>query len=295
MSRKGFVSLELAALALAIAAAGCGGAAAVTGSEPPPEPVVVGGNAAVQGSVQGASDLKVGVVGMSLSASVDEEGQFALTGLPAGSVTLRFTGSGVDAKVAVDGLQNGLVTSVDVSVSGAEAKLTTPPRCEPTADTFFTGVLESISETSLVVAGRKVDVTQLKKVWRGNRRIQFSELAVGEKVKVWGTLRADGVVLAEEISALSNGDDTWVDFTGPIESIKASMRETTGTGTCIYSCVRPTLVVKGTLVYTSESTAFQRASDGSKFDPSELRVGQTVQVTGWKKPDGAVRAAGIRL
>ena len=100
----------------------------------------VAGNAVVQGTVTGASaGLQVGVVGTPLVAPVDEEGQFALAGVPRGTATLRFEGSGIDARVPVPGLQDGLVTSVTVHLSGGTAQLSGTPSCTPTAETFFSG------------------------------------------------------------------------------------------------------------------------------------------------------------
>jgi hypothetical protein len=288
MRRKRFVFLSLAGLAMVLAAAGCGGSSAITG---PDAGAPAAGNAVVQGTVTGAgAGLQVGVVGTPLVAPVDDEGQFALAGVPAGTATLKFEGAGIDARVSVPGLQDGQVTSITVKVSGGSAQLTGTPNCAPTADTFFSGTLEQMAGTRLVVAGRTVDASEIKKVWRGNRRIQLSDLQVGEKVKVWGTLRGDGVVVAEEIAALTSGpgsdSETWVSFKGVVESVGASaldLHENPNPGS------HPTLVVKGITVRTNGETKVKR-SDGSPMSASEIKVGQTAAVEGWKKADGSVRA-----
>lgn len=289
MRRNRFVCLSLAGLFVALLAAGCGGSSAVTGPETASP---VAGNAVVQGTVTGASaGLQVGVVGTPLVAPVDEEGQFALAGVPSGTATLRFEGSGIDARVPVPGLQDGLVTSVTVHLSGGTAQLSGTPSCTPTAETFFSGTIDSIAGPRLVVAGRTVDAGQVKKVWRGERRIQLSELQAGEKVKVWGTLRGDGVVLAEEIAALTTGPgstgETWVSFTGKVESVGASSLDVQGNPN-----VGSNLVVKGITVRTDAQTKVKR-SDGSPMSLGEIKVGQTATVEGWKKTDGSVRATQI--
>ena len=239
-----------------------------------------------------SAGLQVGVVGTPLVAPVDDEGQFALAGVPSGTATLRFEGSGIDARVPVPGLQDGLVTSVTVQLSGGTAQLTGTPSCTPTAETFFSGTIDSIARPRLVVAGRAVDTSQIKKVWRGERRIQLSDLQAGEKVKVWGTLRGDGVVLAEEIAALTTGPgstgETWVSFTGKVESVAAASLDVHG---------QPQrgpdlLVVKGITVRTDAQTKVKR-SDGSPMSVGEIKVGQTATVEGWKKADGSVRATQI--
>jgi Domain of unknown function (DUF5666) len=291
MRRNLLVSLflSLAGLAISLAAAGCSGSSSVAGPDAAVAPAA--GNAVVQGTVTGAgAGLQVGVVGTPLVAPVDEEGQFALAGVPAGTATLKFEGGGIDARVSVPGLQDGLVTSITVQLSGGSAQLTGAPNCAPTADTFFSGILEQMAGTRLVVAGRTVDASQIQKVWRGERRIQLSDLHVGEKVKVWGTLRGDGVVAAEEIAALTSGPgsdgETWVSFTGVVESVGASALDLHGnpnTGS------HPTLLVKGITVRTDGGTKVKR-SDGSAMSASEIKVGQGVAVEGWKKADGSVRA-----
>jgi hypothetical protein len=281
-TRAGLLSIA----GLALAAAGCGGSAGVTAVEEPP--AFVAGTAAVQGTVTGASaGMRVSVVGTPLSADVDEEGQFAVSSVPAGTITLRFEGAGADARLALSGVQDHQVTSIDVTVSGSEARLNNAPTCGPTADTFFTGQIDSISGTRLVVSGRVVDASQVRKVWRGNRRITLDELQVGEKVKIWGMLRSDGSALADEIWALTSGDETWTTFTGRIESISNGSQT-------IASCTNPTLVVSGRTVFTGSNTAFKR-SDGTTYDPAILVVGMTVYVEGWKRADGAVRATLVRL
>ena len=98
-------------------------------------------------------------------------------------------------------------------------------------------MIDSIAGPRLVVAGRTVDASDVKKVWRGERRIQLSDLQVGEKVKVWGTLRGDGVVVAEEIAALTTGPgstgETWVAFRGKVESVVALDAASGVHGSCV--------------------------------------------------------------
>jgi hypothetical protein len=284
MRRERFVCLFLAGLAVALAAAGCGGSAAVTGPE---AEAPVAGAAVVQGTVTGAgAGLQVGVVGTALVTEVDDEGQFVLSSVPAGTATLKFEGGGVDARVAVPGLQDGLVTSITVQLSGGTAQLTGTPNCTPTAETAFSGVLEQIAGTQLVVGGRRVDASEVKKVWRDGRRIQLSELQVGEKLKVWGTLRGDGVVVAEEIEARTPGGPTgWVEFRGTVESVSASALDV------YHSCETPTLVIAGRKVKTDGTTRF-KWSDGTALSPSDIQAGDKANVAGWSK-DGYVLAERI--
>jgi hypothetical protein len=279
MRRTRFVCLCLAGLAGAVLASGCGGSAAVTGSD---APLPATGAAVVQGTVTGgATGLQVGVAGTSLATELDQEGQFVLSGVPAGTATLTFQGAGLDARVEVTGLQDRQVTSVAVQLSGGKAQLTGVPNCGSSAETAFSGVLESVSGTTLVVGGRTVDASQVAKVWRDGKRIQLSELRIGEKLKVWGTVRGDGTVLAEEIEARTPGGGNpggWVDFRGTVESIADTAADVSR------SCETPTLVVAGHTVKTDSTTRF-KWSDGSALSPGEIQVGDRAAVAGWNKGD----------
>jgi hypothetical protein len=290
MRRKHLVCLFLAGLAAVLAAAGCGGSAAVTA----PEESLATGAAVLQGTVMGLqSGLQVGVVGTPLVASVDDEGQFALARVPAGTITLKLEGAGIDARVSVPGLQDGQVTSIKVQLAGGSAQLAGTPNCAPTAETFFSGMLESIAGTRLVVSGRPVEVGPSVKVWRGDRRATFDSLQVGDKVKVWGTLRGDGVVVAEEIQALTTEPGptgwTWVVFSGVVESLKASSLDLHANPNTPSPSSYPTLIVKGVTVTTNADTKFRR-SDGSTCSGSDVKAGHTVTVEGWKRTDGTVKA-----
>jgi hypothetical protein len=303
MRGSGFVRLLAAGLAAALVAAGCGGkGASVTG----PDEVPASGSAVLQGGIVGAgftssstgsvhalssgSGMTVSVVGTALSTAVDEEGRFVMSGLPGGTATLRFEGGGVDARLTVPGLVDGQVLSIEVHMSGSSAELGSSPTCAPSAETHFSGALESIAGTRLVVAGRTVDASAVRKVWRGDRRIELADLQVGEKVKVWGTLHGDGIVMADEIIALttegSSGGMTWVTFSGKVEAVRSSSLDLhsnpNGGG-------YPTFAIGGVTVVTSSETKF-RASDGGTLAPSDVKVGQKAEVEGWKRADGVVKA-----
>jgi len=290
MRRKHFVCLFLAGLAAALAA-GCGGSGAVTAPEAGASAT---GAAVLQGTVMGSqSGLQVGVVGTPLVASVDDEGQFALAQVPAGTVTLRLEGAGIDARVSVAGLQDGQVTSIKVQLAGGAAQIVGTPSCAPTAETFFSGMLESIAGTRLVVSGRWVEAGPSVKVWRGDRRSTLDSLQVGDKLKVWGTLRGDGVVVAEEIQALTTEPGptgwTWVVFSGVVESLKASSLDLHANPNTPSPSSYPTLIVKGITVTTNADTKFRR-SDGTTCSGSDVKAGQNVTVEGWKRTDGTVKA-----
>ncbi len=296
------VCLVLAGLASVITS-GCGSSSAVTGADEQP----IGGSSVLHGALlapgissaaaapgvsaqSGGGGWVVSVAGTSLSSEVDEDGRFVLAGVPAGSVTVKVEGPGVSAQVTVSGLVDGQVTSVEIRVTGGNAQLVSAPKCTPSAETYFSGSLDQAKGTDLVISGRRVDASQVVKVWRGERRIQLSELEVGEKVKVWGVLQGDAVVRAEEIAALTTGTNsqkTWTTFSGKVDSVEGKSFLPNPTPSSY-----PTFYVAGRKVKTDTGTQF-KWSDGSPLDASQIRAGDNAYVEGWKLPEGYVQATRV--
>jgi hypothetical protein len=242
-------------------------------------------------SLSDGSGWTVRVEGTALSAAVDEEGEFILSGVPAGTIMLVFEGPGPTAHLTLSGLLDGQVLSLQVHISGGTATVISPTSTTPTKDTKITGLLESVSGTHLVVAGHPVDASRVRKVWRGNRRIELDRLDVGEKVKVWGTLGGDGVIVAEEIKALAtDSQDELTAFKGRVQSVGFSALDVDASPNGSY----PNLVVAGRHVRTSASTKF-RWSDGTSLNPHDIKVGDKAYVEGWKKPGGAVSATKVKV
>ena len=289
--------------------AGCGKSASVTGSSEP----AVAGNAVLLGTVQGvgfaaapvdaATHQSSGGTGYTVTVvgaaggtvEIDEDGRFVLAGLPAGAVTLRIEGGGVSAQVTVQGLVDGQVLTVEMKLTGGTVQLTGSPTCAPVvADAFFSGDLESVSTAQIVVSRRVVDVTKLQKVWTPGGRAQLSDLRVGDRIKVWGTLRGDGVLVADEIVSVTNdAGETWFSFKGRVDGVSGSgaraLDDVHGSPNAGYS---PTLSIAGKTVYTSGSTKF-KWSDGGTLDPREIKVGQTAYVEGYRNKDGALKASSV--
>ena len=300
------VSLFLAGI-VGVLESGCGGSSALTA---PDEPKAGASGASVLhgavlapgissaspsaefGAESGAGGWVVGVAGTSSSSPLDQDGRFVLTGVPAGSVTLKIEGPGVSTQLTLSGLVDGQVMSVEIEVTGGTARVNGTPKCSPSAQTHFSGTLDQAAGSQLVVGGRKVDASQIAKVWRGERRIQLSELERGEKVKVWGTLRGDGVVVAEEIAALTDGSDkskVWVTFSGRVEAIEGKSLLPTPTPT-----TKPGwIVVAGRKVKLDSGTQL-KWSDGSGFEGA-IQVGDVAAVEGWSLPEGYVQATRVLI
>jgi len=288
VSRSFFSSL---AAALVLAAAGCeSGDSSVTG---PPPSLPAAGSAVIQGTVEGGAGassvhasssatgaLRVSVVGTPLVAETDSDGQFVLAGVGSGQVTLRFEGTGIDARLTLSGLVGGQILTIHVHVAGTSAQLTSPPANQPTHDMKFSGTIESVSGNRIVVAGRTVEDQGNTKCSRGDYKITFGDLKVGDKVTVWGTLQASGIVVAYEVAA--EGPSRPKDPKGQTVSFKGKVDSVTP------------LFVAGLKVRTDGGTRF-KWSDGTALDPGQIKVGDQAYVEGTKLDDGSVQASKVMV
>lgn len=77
----------------------------------------------VSGSSMPRAGLTVSVAGTGISTVTDSQGRFVLSGLPGGSVTLQFQGSGVNATLTLSGLESGQTLTITVRVSGSDAEV----------------------------------------------------------------------------------------------------------------------------------------------------------------------------
>jgi hypothetical protein len=274
-------------LAVGLLAAACGGGSPVSGPDALPT-----ASASIEGTVEAAASaspmaaLKVSVVGTSLSTSSDNVGRFVLQGVPVGQVTLRFEGSGTDARLDVSGLSAGQTLSLRVSVSGSQASLRPGPSPSPSPspenenenEQALRGTIASISGSNLQVAGKTVATDGSTRIRRKGQTIPFGDLKVGQTVEVEGQTQANGSILAKSITVEDDEpeNEAEVSFTGTIQSISGS-----------------TLMVAGKTVATDGNTRIRRKGDTIAF--SDLKVGDKVEVEGTQRADGTILAKKISL
>jgi hypothetical protein len=196
----------LAIGALALAGAGCDSDGSLTGASGGPAgatlegSVEAGGSAAAAsgGAAAAAANLRVSVVGSSVSATTDAGGRFVLMGVPAGVVTLRFEGDGVDARVQVTGLEEGRVFMVTIRIVGQTATIVSGPSVHEEA-AEFTGTIEDMQNANLLVSGRRVR-TNAHTVFGPTGSVRsVADLKVGDVVLVRGWQLIDSAVLAREV------------------------------------------------------------------------------------------------
>jgi len=114
---------------LVLSLARCGGSSTPTS----PTPSSGGGAAVVAGTVNrtsggAAAGLTVSVVGTSASAAVQGSGAFELSGVPAGSVQLRFKDATVDATTQLQNVTADERIQIQVNVSASTATIVAEER-----------------------------------------------------------------------------------------------------------------------------------------------------------------------
>jgi len=217
-------------------AAGCG-------KQAPVEPTTtsssssVGLGATISGAVMSATGsttasvhtmavagLMVSVTGTELSTGVDASGQFVLKNVPGGDRQLRFTGGGVDAQVALAGVQASEQINLSVSLDGASATVESSSRAAgSTVD--LEGRVESLPPTtaaaSFVLAGTTVQTTGGTQFLRGDQPGTFSDLALGLRAHVKGTA-SGSAVLATLVQIQNTNADLPVEVNGVVQAFSGS-------------------------------------------------------------------------
>lgn len=200
-------------------------APATTSSSAPASPSATNGSATISGTVLGISStaslikaqritLTVTVSGTTVASSVDDNGRFTLTGVPAGTIDLHFMGTGVDAHLRVDGVAEHATLVITVRVNGNDAHVEDNHPGDDDNDgedkdghegndaevngTIAAGSLSgSCAANSLAFA---VGTTKVKT----NASTQFKDtscaaLKTGDSVEVKGARQTDASVLATRV------------------------------------------------------------------------------------------------
>jgi hypothetical protein len=79
-------------------------------------------------STTGATTLRVSIAGTNISTMVDGAGQFTLSDVPSGTVTLTFTGQNVSASITVNNVSVGDEIRIDVRLNGSVARIESEDR-----------------------------------------------------------------------------------------------------------------------------------------------------------------------
>jgi hypothetical protein len=291
MTKRSRPFLLLLAAGLTAATVACGGGSSpITGPDAPAAAVPPAAGATIAGTVQaggsasgdvGASSvsgLRVSVSGTTLQTTTDGSGRFTLSGVPSGRVELRFEGPGIDARLALDGVQAGQTLAVTVRVSGSSAS-----KIDDGSEVELRAKVDSVGASSLVVGGRTVRVDGSTRLLdRNDAPIPLSSFKAGDFVEAEGYPQTDGSLLAKKVKlededGAGTGAGQDVEFTGTI------------------SAVSPTLVVAGRTVATDGSTRYLGRRNETLTYTDVVKTGNRVEVEGHAQADGSVLAKKIKL
>jgi len=292
-ARSRFAFLMVVAVACGSAACGGSGSPSVTG------PSAIGGNTAagagatINGRVNGGSGLPqmaslttaattttgltVTVAGTSISVPVGSSGEFTLRNVPAGNITLLFSGSGINASVSLTvGAQEQI--QIAVTVSGTNARVESEHRSggdDNRAEVDGRITEANATARTLRVSGTLVTVPADATIRRGSAPLSFADLKVGDEVEVLGTRDSTGLKASRiEVKAARIGD---------LSEREGLVSGLTGT------CPALTFSVGSTKVTTDGTTFFE---DGTCAD---VKNGTEVEVKGRPQTDGSILAALVEL
>jgi hypothetical protein len=143
--------------------------------------------------------IKVTVVQTGQSTETNQAGQFVIT-VPAGTVTLRFEGRGLNAELEIGGLVAGQTLTITVHASGSHADLDDGKgEAGPHDSCFAAGAKAEVEGLISAKAADSITVTQQGKgdflclfssstrIRKGNRTLTVEDLAIGGRVHVTGT------------------------------------------------------------------------------------------------------------
>jgi hypothetical protein len=240
--------------------------------------VAAGSIAAVFETSGAGAGMTVSVEGTTVQSTVNGAGQFVLANVPPGLVLLRFSGACAIAGLALVSVNAGVSVSVTVVVDGDTALLQEKTQGNARE---IEGRIESIDGSTLIVAARTVTVSGATVIRHGETPLTASELAVGQRVHVKGTVTGTGETASTAATLIlvqNMNTDLGVNLEGTVSGL-------TGTASAFE------FIVKGRTVRGTADTEFK---GGKSPAFSGLANGRKVHVQG-SQQNGFVQASRITL
>jgi len=285
--------VKTTALTIVLASAVCFGACGQNASSPSPtgpspaSPATpspgISGSATISGTVAAASGgassgwapastggLTITVSGTNVTATVDGSGHFVLNNVPPGSVTLHFTGSGVDATLTITDVATNDQIQLTVEVSGSSASIADEEHDGHDSRSELEGTISAIDTAAgtLTVRQTLVTVPAGTPIRHGSTTLTFAQLSVGERVHIKGTRQGSGVVASEvnvqNMQAVPPPQGTEVH--GTVSALAGT-------------CPSLTFTVGSTTVVTSASTQFKGEACSALANGASVEVKGTAQGT----------------
>jgi hypothetical protein len=219
----------------------------------------------------------VAVDGTGLSTVTDGAGRFSLTGVPAGDVSLRFSGPGVNAQLRLGGVAERQQVEIQVAVSGSSARVTSEHRSSPDNRVEQRGTVSALAGTCPSLAftvGTTTFYTDASTRFEHGRCVDTRN---GDRVHAEGARQADGRVLATEMEFEGDEDDDDDNDRDEVE-VRGLVSGLAGT------CPALTFAANGVQIVTNASTRFEHGTC------ADTRNGDHVEVEGSRQADGRVLA-----
>jgi len=225
-----------------------------------------------------ALTLVVTIEGSKLQATVDADGNFTLTGVPAGNVKLRFRGTGVDSIVIVPSVEGGQTITIVVSIkSGSdEGELEADDRSGTAGGLRqLEGRVDAVPPVTapgtFVVNGKTV-VTNASTVFTDHgSSATFSNVAVGVRVHVAGTPSGDTLVASTVMIQNTNAALPVV--------VNGIVQGFTGTTSSFSFTVDGTLVKGDTTTSFNGNSAFADLANGKRVEVKAVQGNGFVTAT----------------
>jgi hypothetical protein len=252
------------------------GSSAVLASAQFPLAVVV----AVPLANSSSTTVTVSIVGSDITSTVDGNGNFTLSNVPAGTVSLRFQGKGSDATLTILGVEPDDRLQISVTLNGNSARLESRQSSKNGRGVEVNGRIDSINAgaRTLLVGGQSVMVPPSTIIRHGNQTFTFADLRAGDHIQAKGT--RDGATLVASEIKVETGDEDEDDDNDDNE-LRGTISNFTGT------CPAVSFFLGSTKVITTASTKFE---DGGC---STLRNDLRVEVEGSRANDGSLVASKV--
>jgi len=301
MTTRDRVLLWVSCAALAASTIACGNSMSATGpSNSSGSGAIISGRVNVSGSAalnvaarfplalsvavplanSSSSTVTVTIEGTNISSTVDGNGNFTLTNVPAGTVQLHFQGRGADAMLTISGIQSNDNLQITVTLNGRSASLDSRNSSSSNNGVLVNGRIDSIvvATRTLRVGADTVTADNSTTIRHGNQTFAFTDLRVGDHIQVKGTRDGSSVRATEIKVETGDGEDDGDNNNSTAQGTVSGLGGT---------CPSVTFFIGSTKVTTSLSTQFEDVTCLT------LANSMKVEVKGTRANDGTLMASKV--
>jgi hypothetical protein len=215
----------------------------------------------------------VSVVGTTITTVADGAGRFSLTNVAPGDVQLRITAPGTDATVPVTQVQASQSVDLVIVVAGSTATVDSDVRSgggQGELEGRVEALPPSTPALTFKAAGRTIKTTTSTQFTEGSFTRSFTDLQIGERVHVTGTVSGD-TFTATTVLIQNTNTSIPVELNGVIDSL-------TGSASAFQ------FKIGSHVIHGDATTTF--FGDGDKPDTfADLKEGSRVEVKGEQRND----------